>query len=675
MRLSRYWVAMTSIGLAFVAVGLISRFAVLTVALDAVRAVLILTPAALAGLWLVPLFRCGDLPLRWHVLIGTSLGIGLLSLLVLLLGWAGCLTRTNWLVWLSALFVIGLIRIPALPLPSRGHGLRPYPWLLLVPFLVLALLAAANAPGSIWSEEGYGYDVLEYHLQMPKEYAAAGRIAYAPHNVYASFPANVEMLYLLAMVVLDEDIDVGTTANTIHLCLGLLAVFAAWVIGCDWSNRAGLLCALALGTTGWLMYLSGLAYVENGTLLFGISATGAMLRAVRGATDASPDTVPPNVSRDPSGWIALSGLLAGLACGCKYTAVPFIGLPVIVMTALVPGRLPRRVKYGALVVAAVAVTFAPWLVKNHFLTGNPTFPLANAVFHAEPPGWTAQSAEQWDRAHRPPPQEQSLGRRFLGLWQAVAWDHYQRFGPAIFLIPLGGLFVRRCSRVDLGLLLMLCLQVAIWLLATHLYARFAVVLLIPLVLLAGRAVSSNSRRWCWPGALTLLALGGAWNFGHAASLCRREAAQTVPAFWFTAGTLPGYEHYGIVNNDLPADAKVLLIGDARAFYYQRTVDYFVVFNENPFVDAVRQASAPVDVLRWLQDHRYTHILVHWGEVQRLSATYGFSPVITSALFDELNSVGVQRVTVIRSPGTSQPYAELLSVPALGPRGRDATGRS
>jgi hypothetical protein len=83
----------------------------------------------------------------------------------------------------------------------------------------------------------------------------------------------------------------------------------------------------------------------------------------------------------------------------------------------------------------------------------------------------------------------------------------------------------------------------------------------------------------------------------------------------------------------------------------------------------------VDVLRWLQDHRYTHILVHWGEVQRLSATYGFSPVITSALFDELNSVGVQRVTVIRSPGTSQPYAELLSVPALGPRGRDATGRS
>ncbi len=40
------------------------------------------------------------------------------------------------------------------------------------------------------------FDVLEYHLQGPKEYYQAGRIAFLPHNVYTSMPFGVEMLHL-----------------------------------------------------------------------------------------------------------------------------------------------------------------------------------------------------------------------------------------------------------------------------------------------------------------------------------------------------------------------------------------------------------------------------------------------------------------------------------------------
>ena len=95
-------------------------------------------------------------------------------------------------------------------------------WLVAAPFVSLALLAASDAPGFIWQEEGFGYDVLEYHLQVPKEYLQEGRIQYLPHNVYANFPANVEMLYLLAMIVLDDVYDVGIVANMIHLMLAAL---------------------------------------------------------------------------------------------------------------------------------------------------------------------------------------------------------------------------------------------------------------------------------------------------------------------------------------------------------------------------------------------------------------------------------------------------------------------
>ena len=48
------------------------------------------------------------------------------------------------------------------------------------------------------------FDVLEYHLQGPKEYYQAGRISFLPHNVYTNMPFGVEMLHLLGMEVLGD---------------------------------------------------------------------------------------------------------------------------------------------------------------------------------------------------------------------------------------------------------------------------------------------------------------------------------------------------------------------------------------------------------------------------------------------------------------------------------------
>ena len=48
------------------------------------------------------------------------------------------------------------------------------------------------------------FDVLEYHLEGPREYFQSGRIGYLPHNVYTNMPFNVEMLHLLAMEVMGD---------------------------------------------------------------------------------------------------------------------------------------------------------------------------------------------------------------------------------------------------------------------------------------------------------------------------------------------------------------------------------------------------------------------------------------------------------------------------------------
>ncbi|MFQ5414105.1 MAG: ArnT family glycosyltransferase [Phycisphaerae bacterium] len=750
------------------AVGIVSPYALLTIAIDGVTALLVLVPAALAGWCVVPALRLGPVPPRWHVLLGATLGIGGMSLLVLTLGLAGVLHRSVWIIVLGACTVAGLLRyagtvrpqacppdphdptaptthrpvVPGAPPdpPDRTAGRFRYLWSLVAPFLVLALLAASTPPGLIWSEEGYGYDVLEYHLEMPKEYLQAGRITYAPHNVYANFPANVEMLYLLGMILTGDPIDAAVTANMIHTALAILTVFAAWVAGREWSPRGGIVAAVAIATTGWPAYLSGLAYVENGMLFFGTVAIATFVRAVRlsAARHVSepPHDAPtppprqhdtpkpharPHAQRGPIAWLVLSGLAAGLACGCKYTAVPMIALPLgVAVLALAPLRRAAAGLAGFSVAALVAM--APWLVKNTVMTGNPVFPLADAMFHAEPPGWGHAEAAAWQRGHSQSPDDHAADL----FWHHIPGDPYQRFGPAVFLLALGGCLraarrapsptdpgsVGACmkregeapaepravsgpalsrgfalavrvrarlfthalrepaaphrrttqSRIDVVLAALLACQCVVWVVATHLYARFAVVMLIPLCLLAGRTCAGDTARWPRRIVAGVLVLGAAWNFTFAARLWAVEWPGGVTPNIIYEGHLPAYEYFTIVNRQLPRDAHILVVGDARAFYFQRRIDYCVVFNRNPFVRAVETARDDADIMDHLHTRGYTHVLVNWSEIARLARTYGFSPAITPHLFDRLTNAGLTWLMDFPHPTGHGRYVTLYEVP-------------
>lgn len=676
--------------LTLVGVGVTSRYALLTVLVHGLSAVIVLVPLVLGGLWLVPFPirtdsgdpRVSMMPLSWHLLLGATLGLGVASTLVLVLGLAGCLQRTIWLGILVMSAAAGVGRLRTLLAQARqsdrtGRGpdkressAWPLLWLLLCPFLILALLAASNAPGFIWGEEGFGYDVLEYHLQLPKEYLQAGRIEYVPHNVYASFPANVEMLYLLAMMVLDDVYDIGVVANMIHLILAALTVFAAWRAGREWSKAAGIVSGVAMGTAGWLAYLCGLAYVENGMLLFAMTATAVLIRHLKTRHDQTRKSGEHETHATTAGtWrsIALAGVLTGFACGCKYTAMPLIAVPLTLLVLLRAGcSMRRRIIEAMIFGGATLLTFAPWLIKNQLMTGNPVFPLANTVFQASPPGWGEEETQRWNRAHSLPAHERTLTARLAVAWSHTAWDKHQRFGPAIILVGLIGLLGRRRRRVDLLLLAVLIAQLGVWLSMTHLFARFAVVLLIPLALLCGRAVvdaGSTARRRV---IVLVLVVGCVWNLGFAAQLHREESPRGAPASLMYSGAVPGFEYFRVVNEKLRPDAKILLVGEARAFYFQREVDYCVTFNHNPFFAAVRNAETPEDVAKWVRTRKYSHLLVNWSEIERLTSTYGFSPPIDKQqleeIFDGLAASGIGCLHKFPHPQTGGRHVELYEVP-------------
>lgn len=622
--------------------------------LDMVSAIIVLLPSIVFGVGLVNRLSPGDLPMRWKFVLGAALGLGSTSILVMIGGLFGLLQRPVWLSVGGLQVLAGLWGIRRFSASKPGAlGFTPWAflWLLIAPFITLALLSASNVPGLIWQEEGNGYDVLEYHLQLPREYHEIGRIEYRAHNVYSAFPANMEMLYLLAMILHRDAVDIGTTANMIHLFFALLAVVAAWTIGADISPRAGVVAGVLLAGCTWLEYLSGLAYVENGMLFYGLCSLGLMVRSGGG--------YPPQMSA------AAGGLAAGLAAGCKYTAVPMLAIPCALICLCGTDPMVRRMRSMAIFTLCAGAAFAPWLAKNWATTGNPVFPLTNRWWNAHPDGWSVEQTENWNRAH-----SDSSGSldRIKSLWRRVPGDYEQRFGPAILGLGLLGLAGRRRDRVDVALFGFLAFQVVVWLLATHLYARFAIPMLIPLGILGARAGAYSQSFWRSLVILGLMVAGSAWNFAFAVIRHQRESFPGLPASVFYEGQLPGHEFLGEVNQS-GMDSKWLLVGEARAFYVRVPCDYTVPFNYNPFFANIVAGTSAIEIARWLRENRYTNVLVQWSEVRRIAGTYGFNPPMTEDRLREamaaLADHGVKRTHVFTHPLNPElGYVELYEVQTI-----------
>jgi hypothetical protein len=156
-------------------------------------------------------------------------------------------------------------------------------------------------------------------------------------------------------------------------------------------------------------------------------------------------------------------------------------------------------------------------------------------------------------------------------------------------------------------------------------------------------------------------LGGIWNLAYAFNLHRQERALGGPPSLIFEGKIPGYEYFGVVNHELPENAKLLVVGDAKAFFFKRDVDYCVVFNRNPFVEIVREAGDDAAIVAWLRAQGYTHVLVNWSEVRRLSTSYGFPQEITPGLFRRLEQQGLALFRRFDHPSNDLPYVDLWTV--------------
>ncbi len=115
-------------------------------------------------------------------------------------------------------------------------------WWLAVPF-VLVIVGGALLPP-------VDFDVLEYHLQVPREWVQSGRIAFLPHNVYGNMPLGAETLAALTMVLSPGELGWWWGALAGKLVMAGFAPLAAVLLVAAGrrfaSPQAGIVAALDL---------------------------------------------------------------------------------------------------------------------------------------------------------------------------------------------------------------------------------------------------------------------------------------------------------------------------------------------------------------------------------------------------------------------------------------------
>lgn len=473
--------------------------------------------------------------------------------------------------------------------------------------LGIVLFLALFPAGLLWPTEPNGYDVLGYHLQIPREWYEARAITFLPHNVFSYMPLAMEIHYLLAMGLMADPWGGMYAAQLMHVAFWLAAAAAAYSLGHRIAGPApGWAAAGVVAACPLALLLAPIAYNEGALVLYGL----LVLRCLREAVHQPSDQWK---------WAAIAGVCGGLAAGAKLTAIPlWLVLPALGL-ALAIRPIPRALTLAATLLIAGLIPAAPWLVRTALhANGNPVFPVAARTLGS--PGWDETRIHRFERAHAPREDQRTFARRAEAFWQQVLAAPEFAWVPVPAAVGLGTWALFRRRPMAAVWLLLLAGHFAVWLGLTHLQGRFWIPAL-PLMaaLVAGGMSTGSAPKWLGLMSVSLsavFAVGLVWT--------RLEPFRTPDGRLITE--VVGVDFRAVEGLLIPPetltldeDATLTLVGDARAFAYRRPMDrlrYTYVFDAagDSLLDAYR--VQPGD---W--------VLISPSELRRFGRTYfGFPPM-------------------------------------------------
>ncbi|MBI3450170.1 MAG: hypothetical protein HY049_14800 [Acidobacteria bacterium] len=479
--------------------------------------------------------------------------------------------------WFSAPVLAAIAGLLALGGKWRGNGWRfREPLAVAVPSVVLIPVALAPP---------FFYDALVYHLGLPWQALREGRIAPHPESVFAAFPPLAQL--------------VGAPSLALHLTgvpalLHLASTLAAGAIAASLARRLG-----APRATAWLAG-SGLALLPAVALVPGLPAAEGWLLAPVLAAVAMViwrKEFGPRAARTAA---ILAGLLCGAACAARLQGIAWSAIVLVLLAARV-----RKMRPIALAAAAWICGSAPWWLKNLVLLGDPLAPI----------GWRREGMETlWRDA-----------QSFTGVTAVLtALAPHAAYAAPLALAAILAVFAPG-DRRPAWLCLLAAAGATAWG-ATGVLARFLEPTLAILLVAAASAGRTRAGRWIGGAALAVsLALG-------LAATAREMSRWGGVAMAFEES---GSDVGGAVTNNpaaafaeavrLPPASRVLFIGEARGFGFPRPFVAPSQHDVSPLREPIETLPDAVATRAWLKGQGFTHLLINYAELGRLSRSYPVAP--------------------------------------------------
>ena len=529
------------------------------------------------------------------------LPIALLMLIVLVI------TRGSW----ARLYSRGIESIRSLG-QSRETKIVATVYVLFIAFLVLR---AATPPTAA--------DELIYHLSVTNDFVKHGRVYPMFDNSLGNFPFLIHMVYAVGMLASSE---IAARLFSLFLAVGTsLAIFGF----CSryLTRRIGAVAMFAFFAAGMVVEVAVTSRIDVSLAGMLFLCTYAMINYLESSE---------------RGWLWISALLAGFSLGIKHTAVIWLALVgvmyLVQRLAMNRDRLTSVLSSGLAYALLAFVVASPWYLKNYVWFHNPVYPLITGeVADFGPQGvryFDANDEQRLDahfnavRTEAPElvkAQEQELTdainarieRHPLRWWEFFFQpDKYLMAEPYhypnyLFLIIPLIVFVKRPRWIVWLLLVSLgfvfCVTWTAWI-ARYLlpaYPALTIVAAYTLVKLTERLRLEKIAIFAVAALLgSIIAVGvksmlGFNSFSYLAGLTSRR--QTISRFTY-------YRPIDFINTQLPATARILVVGDQLTYGIER--DY--LGDESWFATKWRRLLARnaslAEVNEDLKRQGFTHIL-------------------------------------------------------------------
>ena len=563
-----------------------------------------------------------------EIVFSVGLGFGVLAYMTLFLGLLGLLYTSVAYSFVIVIFIFAIIKTlksrkgakkSNAPVPLRARfSFEYFPiWIILGTFVIVNFIMS-------FTPEIF-YDSLVCYLGAPNYYVIKHRILEMPYRTGSYYPFNIPMLYTLALLLKQEGLPKLLHFFSGILCLGALVSFSKRYF----DYRVGVIACAIFYSIPILAMNSWVTGNDIALSYFFILSIYALINYF------SLETSSINNGRGFK-WFILSAIFSGIAMGSKYTGVftlfGIVGLIFCYEYFEMKKKFPKVTKQILIFVVIVIAIMSPWLIKNIIYTGNPIYPVLykwfggrNLIVHSDsiimPKGLQSLKLKEF----------------FISPWTLTmkGQDSLRFIGPMFLLFTPFVFFIKKKRSIINYLILFFVFSYILWGRGTFKYRYLLPAFSILSIVTAYGLVTLYEKIPKYLGKLipivfaifmgtnlysVLMIMHFSYNpFNVLTGLETRDhyLSLTRPGYPY-----PSYKAYKYINENLPADAKVMIIGDSKIHYIKRDFISNNVHNLTPVVEWTKVSKNGDELYKKIKEEKITHILINTFEATR-TISYGY----------------------------------------------------